>query len=543
MSSSTKKKVPPKPAPKPKTSVKSAFSPTYIDALTRSVNKVSAAANKVIIASEDLGKTQAEAKEIKKIPAYVDIVIDDLPPTSKIPVKFYWIFEDGTEGLESPVYNLYTTEDKPLKPNGFSVARSLGGITVSWAGTYSDGNSFSEFKAIKLYAGTEPTTTDPTKYTYVGQLSVDKVTNSLFIPVDKSTGFENGKFVRYGNATSPNPIYIHASSINLGNVESDIVANVANTLIGAGRATDSDISDGAIIYGKVAANAVTVDLLGAGTISATTFIRAGTKNLIDGSGARIEIASNTVEDGTYDVLPGITIYNTGGTQIFRADLNGNLTIGGYQPAGNYIGAGGAANDVNSNTTTISGNKIRTGLVQSNGYSGVTDGSNFSTTGTTINLTDGTITAQNFRINSSGSIFIKGTFTSGSSTQYISLYPYGTGARIDFASGAAYDVGYIASSEFGSTNLRIQAPKKTSISGQPGYLYLYGQDTSQDGQATIGAGSVKIDINNSNSGVVYIDRSSGAGTGLNTLAVRNIYVSSTAGEPTVTGSDGDIKLEW
>lgn len=512
MTISKKKNVPSKPAPKPKTSVKSAFSPTYIDALTRSVNKVSAAANKVIIASEDLGKTQAEAKEIKKIPAYVDIVIDDLPPTSKIPVKFYWIFEDGTEGLESPVYNLYTTEDKPLKPNGFSVARSLGGITVSWAGTYSDGNAFSEFKAIKLYAGTEPTTTDPTKYTYVGQLSVDKVTNSLFIPVDKSTGFENGKFVRYGNATSPNPIYIHASSINLGNVESDIVANVANTLIGAGRATDSDISDGAIIYGKVAANAVTVDLLGAGTISATTFIRAGTKNLIDGSGARIELASNTVLDGAVSVLPGLRIYNSGGSPVFSADLGGNLYITGA-------------------ITATSGNIAKFAI----GSDALTHTN--STNGVSVGIYNASQAPSNyvsdyfggFRVSKPGSDTIDRTSYLFSSGLFVVPTSRDTSLSPASYAGFYYNNGWYINDKDEGTESTFAADIFRVSSGSVDATILL--------KNTAG---IKVEKRGSSYSVKAVQPTSGR---LNAFNIRNIYVSSTAGEPTVTGSDGDIKLEW
>ena len=80
--------------------------------------------------------------------------------------------------------------------------------------------------------------------------------------------------------------------------------------------------------------------------------------------------------------------------------------------GTKISSGNAASDVNANSTSISGNKIRTGNLQSNNWSGtVTDGSTNSTAGTNINLTDGTITSRKFRIDVDGNAFFKGSIES------------------------------------------------------------------------------------------------------------------------------------
>jgi len=79
-----------------------------------------------------------------------------------------------------------------------------------------------------------------------------------------------------------------------------------------------------------------------------------------------------------------------------------------------ISTGGAATDVNNNTTTISGSKIRSGLIQSNNWSGtVTNGSDYSTDGMTIDLTTGAITSKKFRIDTLGNAFFLGN-VSGSS---------------------------------------------------------------------------------------------------------------------------------
>ena len=66
----------------------------------------------------------------------------------------------------------------------------------------------------------------------------------------------------------------------------------------------------------------------------------------------------------------------------------------------------------SNVTTIDGGKITTGILRNSLQAGVTDGSNFSTSGMAINLNNGTITAKQFRINEQGSAFFLGTLSSG-----------------------------------------------------------------------------------------------------------------------------------
>ena len=66
----------------------------------------------------------------------------------------------------------------------------------------------------------------------------------------------------------------------------------------------------------------------------------------------------------------------------------------------------------SNVTTIDGSKITTGILRNSLQAGVTDGSNFSTSGMAINLNNGTITAKQFRINEQGSAFFLGTLSSG-----------------------------------------------------------------------------------------------------------------------------------
>jgi hypothetical protein len=73
-----------------------------------------------------------------------------------------------------------------------------------------------------------------------------------------------------------------------------------------------------------------------------------------------------------------------------------------------INTGAAASDVNSNSTTISGGKIRTGIVESTGYS--YSSGDYSAAGTQINLDNGLIRSKNFVITSAGDAKFRGNIT-------------------------------------------------------------------------------------------------------------------------------------
>ena len=80
-----------------------------------------------------------------------------------------------------------------------------------------------------------------------------------------------------------------------------------------------------------------------------------------------------------------------------------------------ISTGSAATDVNTNTTTIGGGKIRTGVIQSSYFPGngqAANGAGYSGTGTAIDLDNGTITSPQFRINASGEAHFAGALSSG-----------------------------------------------------------------------------------------------------------------------------------
>ena len=87
---------------------------------------------------------------------------------------------------------------------------------------------------------------------------------------------------------------------------------------------------------------------------------------------------------------------------------------------------------------------------------------------------------------------------------------------------------------------IQAPRGSSNTDLT-EIRLYGgtDTTTNDGHINLIAGNINFSVDNVN-GVI---KASG-NTALDTTGFRNIYVSSTAGEPTPSSpQNGDIKLEW
>ena len=259
----------------------------------------------------------------------VDVYIDGLPfdgakaaysfkapgtaiipaPAGTYQIVLYAVSKTGTlspvsSAVTKTVTAIGEVVEPPTNPNGFSSKRILAGIEVSWAGTYAS-STFTGFEAINIYAGNSATATNGT-YEQVGVLTGNNVKNTIVVPL--------GTYVAYGQA-----VYIHAAAVNKNGTVGTIQANVTNQTLGPGKATDADINDGAVVISKLASDVLTVGNLKAGDINATSFIRAGTS-----SSARVEISSSTVGS----VLPGLTVYDSAGTQLLRAPLTGGLTING-----------------------------------------------------------------------------------------------------------------------------------------------------------------------------------------------------------------------
>jgi hypothetical protein len=230
------------------------------------------------------------------------------------------------------------TIQAPTNPNGFSSKRILAGIEVSWAGTYASG-TFTGFEAINIYAGNSATATSGT-FEQVGVLTGNNVKNTIVVPL--------GTYVAYGQA-----VYMHAAAVNKNGTVGAIQANVTNQILGPGRATDADIFDGAIVISKLASDVLTVGNLKAGDINATSFIRAGTA-----SSARVELSSANISGGP---SAGFYIYNSAGTAVLSAPLNGGLSIVGN---GTFTGSiTGASGQFDGDLGASGGNfRVRSGQI-------------------------------------------------------------------------------------------------------------------------------------------------------------------------------------
>ena len=138
-----------------------------------------------------------------------------------------------------------------------------------------------------------------------------------------------------------------------------------------------------------------------------------------------------------DVIIGSTL----GSTIASGAANGATSL---QP-------GEAASDVNLYSTTISGDKIRTGVIESTGYT--YSSGNFSTVGMQINLGNGVIRSKNFGIDSSGNAFFNGQVTAASGTiagwtigpdaLYVNLNSVDGVSYINTSGGAWFSTGVLA----------------------------------------------------------------------------------------------------
>jgi len=129
-------------------------------------------------------------------------------------------------------------------------------------------------------------------------------------------------------------------------------------------------------------------------------------------------------DGSVTVSGTLNIIGTGSNIVQQDDLNGYATSGDLASKADAtlgnVASSSAIAKINSsagstNSTSIVGGVISTGVIKSSGYASVTDGSAYSAGGTAINLDSGAITAKRFRINTSGDLFMQGDIYAESGT--------------------------------------------------------------------------------------------------------------------------------
>ena len=152
-------------------------------------------------------------------------------------------------------------------------------------------------------------------------------------------------------------------------------------------------------------------------------------------------------------------------------IGGDVTIGGTLASTVRSGAATgatalqptqAASDVNNNTTNISGNKIRTGILESTGFDIVfAPGTLYSVTGTRINLNNGVINAKNFAIDSSGNAYFRGNLVGAGGTFSGNLVAAGG----DFSGTVTAGAGAIGGWQIGQSQIN-DTGNKMRLSSNP-----------------------------------------------------------------------------
>lgn len=225
-----------------------------------------------------------------------------------------------------------TVED-PTLPTGLTVSQVPFGLAVNWNGTYISNDTFSGFKAIKVYAASSDlgasTTSGLTETNLVGLMTIDQTTNRINIGLDnlrQALGLASNAAVYNDNASGvPQPwIYLYYIATNLNDVVYKVSGTATYTRINSSPTVPNKAN-----YIDLTKGIISIENLEAGNGQFTSWLRTGTVD-----GARIELSgtsSFTPSGASYAVLPGFSVYSSGSTPIFRADLSGNVTFGGYTP--------------------------------------------------------------------------------------------------------------------------------------------------------------------------------------------------------------------
>jgi len=198
-----------------------------------------------------------------------------------------------------------------------------------------------------------------------------------------------------------------ATDVGLGNVD-----NVSNSDIQATASAASNTQDKTA--GSVGGWTIHSDKIFTGTDENTaTFTSTAGRLIISSSGAihskefYIDKAGNAKFKGDLEAAGGTF---AGSLRVGSTNTTVSDVVSGAADGASSLQPGGAATDVNNNSTTISGNKIRAGSILSNNHAGTDDGSGFSTAGMAIDLTNGAISTPNFSLASNGDTYFGGLIT-------------------------------------------------------------------------------------------------------------------------------------
>lgn len=245
-----------------------------------------------------------------------------------------------------------------------------------------------------------------------------------------------------------------ATQVGLGNVQNLSAQNQAQTGLTAGTTiTGGGITlngGGNIKGGQTDFNTGTGFFLGYhGSAYKFSIGNAATKG-ITWDGTTLSIGGDVNIGSTL----ASTVVSNASNALSNASAAQTSADNAQTTANGRLAPGTAASDVNSNVTNINGGKIRTGIIESTGYT--YSSGNFSSAGTQINLDNGLIRSKNFGITSAGDAFFRGTInaTGGDiggwsiTTNSISKTASGKNISLDSANSE------ISLTGLGTTNVRI-----------------------------------------------------------------------------------------
>ena len=217
--------------------------------------------------------------------------------------------------------------EPPTLPVGLTAVTTAFGVTINWGGAYQADDPFSGFKTIAIYATTNSslgasTTTSFASSSIVANLTVSQIPNKINVGIDnlkQALGLSTSTQVYAAQ------IYFYYLAFNKNDEPYKVSGNTTYTRINTTplsptKANLIDLENGLI----------SIENLVAGNGRFTSWLRTGVAD-----GARIELnggASFKNTGESHFVLPGLAVYATGATPIFRADLSGTVSFGTYTPA-------------------------------------------------------------------------------------------------------------------------------------------------------------------------------------------------------------------
>jgi hypothetical protein len=424
---------------------------------------------------------------------YFDIVITDLNPNTSYNVQFAWVYPDDTRSDYSATYTFSTNpEDAPAIPSTPSVTAGPGLINVTWNGNNSLGTALQNYARVNLY--------------------VDGIfRDSFFGPATKSIALAKGTYSITLRSSSSTNIVSDPSTAASATVTTD-ATDAASAL----SALDTKLTIG----GAIIADSTT-KVVAKLNAASTGFVIYSSSSGTENSGNRIIINSEGIagfrsvsgQDKTsFAIVTQDRYYDPSDEKIYTTDAVGRVLIS----AGSAFFAG----QVRSSSGVIGGFEI--------GASTLTH-----TSGTT---TIGIYNAANSLLTYSGGIKISNSLSNRYTTylveQGVQVFPSNRDGQNAYAGAFFTDQWYLHNADEG-INSEFVASFLRHSSGVIDARILLNNFAG-----------LEIKKNGSSYAVRAYNSQGGSTANLNNSALRNVYVSSTAGEPTPSSpANGDIKLEW